>query len=114
MTTYNTLVATYHIACDDTLDSLFTVQSHSRTCDSVDAVLHTLTDGRTVCEFHHGEGGTIPMDAYFSDVLLCCHPELLPTTLRDKHPAPLDYTGECAVSVQGGLGEPVSIHLYTH
>lgn len=114
MTTFNTLVATYHVHGDDSMDTLFDTQAQSRTCVEEGVAVHTLTDGRVLCEFHHSWDSTIPMEAYFADIVLCCHPEWLPHDLRVKHPALTTYHGEVAVSIGGGLGEPVSINMYVH
>lgn len=51
-------------------------------------VLLSTRDGRTIAHFHFGHGVEIPDIAWGADVIVCCHPELLPEELRSKHVFP--------------------------
>ncbi len=82
-------------------------------CDLHNEVgIHFLPNGGVVAEFHHMEGATPPVEAYDADIIVCCHPEHLPSELRIKHVAP-NHIGPIATSLHGGFDEPVVLVIYT-
>jgi hypothetical protein len=66
-------------------------------------LLHTI-DGKTVALFHGCIGMKIPAFAWGADLIVCCHPEHLPVSLRRKHVFP-DWQGVTLTLFQGNKVE---------